>query len=355
MNPLIPTADVIPVSWGWFQFLLLLTLPLHLLCMNALVGSAGIAFYARLRPGENYRRLAHELAKMMPFLVAFTINFGVAPLLFNQVLYGQFLYVSSILMGVFWLAVIPLLIIAYYALYLYDFRFNRLGTAGTLLLALALLVFFAIAFIYTNNMTLMLDPQKWTAYFGNDSGTLLNLGDPTVIPRYLHFIIGALAVGGLAVALFGKLRGRRDPEVGGLAVEIGMKTFFRLTLVSILAGLWFLVALPREIMLMFMGGNLLATLTFIVALILVVVVLLAALRNRVYLTTGLAVGLVVLMSFLRAYVRSGFQGKNFSPNMLEVVPQYGPMILFFVTLVAGVVCIGWMLKQLAGLPKERRY
>jgi hypothetical protein len=355
MNPLIPAADAIPVSWGWFQFLLLLTLPLHLLCMNALVGSAGIALYARLRPDETYRRLAHELAKVMPFLVAFTINFGVAPLLFNQVLYGQFLYVSSILMAVFWLAVIPLLILAYYALYLYDFRFNRPGMAGSLLLGLALLVFFIIAFIYTNNMTLMLDPQKWTAYFGNDSGTLLNLGDPTVIPRYLHFIIGALAVGGLAVALFGKLRARREPELGALAEAVGMKTFFRLTLVAMLAGLWFLVALPREIMLVFMGGDLPATVIFIVALILAVAVLLVALRKRVYLTTGLVAGLVVLMSFLRAYVRTGFHGKNYSPTMLEVVPQYGPMILFFVTLVAGLVCIGWMLKQLAGLPEEPRY
>ncbi len=47
--------------------------------------------------------------------------------------------------------------------------------------------------------------------------------------------------------------------IGALAVTVGMKSFFRLTLVAVLAGLWFLVALPREVMLMFMGKDLLAT------------------------------------------------------------------------------------------------
>jgi len=345
MSPLIPTPDTLPVSWGWFQFLLLLTLPLHLLCMNALVGSAGIALVSRFRHDEASHRLAHELAKVMPFLVAFTVNFGVAPLLFNQVLYGNFLYVSSILMAVFWLAVIPLLILAYYALYLYDFRFNALGKAGTVFLAVSLVIFFAIAFIFTNNMTLMLDPVKWTAYFKNDSGTLLNLTDPTLIPRYLHFVVGALAVGGLFVALFGKLKAAKDPDLAAVAVRTGMNTFTYLTLVQILLGLWFIVTLPKEVMLLFMGDDMLATGIFLVALLVAVLTLVAGLKKRVYLSVGSASVLVILMSFMRAYVRTGFHKPYFSASALPVVPQYSPMVLFFITLVIGLVCIGWMVKK----------
>jgi hypothetical protein len=66
----------------------------------------------------------------------FSVNFGVAPLLFVQVLYGHFFYASSILMAVFWLAVIPLLIAAYYAAYLYGFRFGALGRAGAAVIGL---------------------------------------------------------------------------------------------------------------------------------------------------------------------------------------------------------------------------
>ncbi len=353
MNPLVPTPDILPVAWGWFQFLLLLTLPLHLLCMNAMVGSAAIALYARLRPDEPSRRLAHELAKILPFLVAFTVNFGVAPLLFNQVLYGHFLYVSSILMAVFWLAVIPLLILAYYALYLYDFSFNKAGRTGSLLLAVALLIFFSIAFIFTNNMTLMLDPLKWTAYFQNDHGTILNLADPSLIPRYLHFITGALAVGGLIVAVFGKIRERRDAELGAVAIRLGMNTFAWLTLSQVLVGSWFLVSLPRNIMLLFMGGDTLATALFIAALLLVLLALAAGFRRRVYAAAGAAGALVVLMSFLRAYVRTGFQNPYFSVDALTVVPQYSPMVLFFLSLLLGLVCIGWMIGKVVKSGRER--
>ncbi|MCP3177941.1 hypothetical protein MJO47_12595 [Desulfuromonas sp. KJ2020] len=345
MSPLIPTPDTLPVAWGWFQFLLLLTLPFHLLAMNAMVGSAGLALYARFRPDEPSRQLAHELAKVLPFLVAFTVNFGVAPLLFNQVLYGHFLYVSSILMAVFWLAVIPLLILAYYALYLYDFRFNALGKAGTIFLAMSLLIFFVIAFIYTNNMTLMLLPSEWVAYFQNDGGTLLNLNDPTLLPRYLHFMIGALAVGGLFVALFGKWREKGDAAMAATAVRLGMTTFTWLTLVQILVGLWFLMALPKKVMLIFMGGDMLATVIFLVALILALAVLVTGLKKKVYLTASLAVTLVVLMSFMRAYVRMGFHEPYFSVRSLLVVPQYSPMWVFFLSLVAGLLCIGWMIKK----------
>ncbi|BCA79708.1 hypothetical protein [Desulfuromonas sp. AOP6] len=345
MSPLIPTPDTLPVAWGWFQFLLLLTLPFHLLAMNAMVGSAALALYARFRADEPSHRLAHELAKILPFLVAFTVNFGVAPLLFNQVLYGHFLYVSSILMAVFWLAVIPLLILAYYALYLYDFRFNSLGKAGTVFLAMSLLIFFVIAFIYTNNMTLMLLPTQWVAYFQNAAGTLLNLSDPTLIPRYLHFMIGALAVGGLFVALFGKLKENRDREMADAVVRLGMNAFTWLTMVQILLGLWFLMALPKKVMLIFMGGDTVATLIFLLGLILAILVLVTGLKKKVYLTTGLAVVLVFLMSFMRAYVRMGFHEPYFSVRSLVVVPQYSPMWVFFLSLVAGLLCIAWMVKK----------
>jgi hypothetical protein len=32
-------------------------------------------------------------------------------------------------------------------------------------------------------------------------------------------------------------------------------------------------------------------------------------------------------------------------DRLQVVPQYSPMIFFFITLVAGLVCIGWLLQK----------
>lgn len=351
MSPLVPAADTIPVAWGWFQFLLLLTLPVHLLCMNMLLGFCGLSLWARLRGDDTSHRLAYELARVIPFLVAFTVNFGVAPLLFNQVLYGQFLYVSSILMAVFWLAVIPLLIFAYYAIYLYDFRFRSLGRAGAVFIGLALLAILCVAFIFSNNLTLAMDPTTWKAYFQNASGTLLNLGEPTLIARYLHFVVGGFAIGGLSVAVFARFWRKRDPQLAEQAARVGLQTFSYLTMAQVLLGLWFLLVLPRDIMLIFMGRDLLATGIFAVALVLALLVILTGMRKKVGLTAGLAVLVLVLMTVMREYARIAYHAPYFQAGTLEVVPQYSSLVMFLVTLVAGLACIAWMLKQVLMIRK----
>ena len=163
MNPvdLIPVADTLTAANGWFQFFLMLTFPLHLFAMNAMLGCGLVAFISHLHPGRAHHELSHELAKALPFLVAFTVNLGVAPLLFVNVIYGHLLYSSTVLMGLYWLAVIPLLIIAYYLAYIYDFSFIKLGNLAMFVLLAALAMLLAVGFIFSNNMTMMISPASW--------------------------------------------------------------------------------------------------------------------------------------------------------------------------------------------------
>lgn len=355
MNQLIPSPDTLPVSWGWFKFLLMLIFPLHLLFMNAMLGATAIALLARFKKDETALRLAHSLARAIPFLTAFAVNLGVAALLFIQVLYGQFFYTSSVLMALFWLAVIPLLMTAYYLLYLYDFRFKTLGAAGGVIPGLVFVIFLVIAFIYTNNMTLMLKPQAWSAYFGNASGTILHLNDPALWPRYLHFIIGGTAIGGLFVALLGKFREKTDAALAEAAISIGMKTFAYLTMAQIMAGFLFMILLPRPVMQMFMGGDPIATTLFVVGLLLASAVAATGMKGMVYLSTGLAVPLVYVMSFMRDFVRTGYLQPFFSPASLVVAfTQYAPMLIFLAALILGVIIICWMVNKaiMAGADRE---
>ena len=341
---MIPTPDSIPTAWGYFQFLLLLTFPLHLFFMNAVIGSSAIALSAHLKGDDQSRDLAYELAKAIPLLIALAVNFGVAPLLFTQVLYGHLLYTSSVLMGVFWILIIPMLLIAYYATYWYDFKFATLGRAGILVLAFGYLVFLIIGFFLSNNMTLMLHPETWGAYLDNSAGTLLNTGDSSLWPRYLHFMVGGSAIGGLFVALYGRFIARRDQALGAHATVVGLKLFLALTLVQIAIGVWFLVALPREQMLIFMGRNGLATASFMIALVLILAALFTALKKRVYLTAGLAAVLVYCMVFMRDFLRGGYLRDVFTMEMLQVVPQYSSLFLFLITLVIGLALVIWMLR-----------
>lgn len=345
MNSLIPTPDTIPVAWGWFYFLLMLTFPMHLLLMNAMLGTTAIALHSKMKRDEVSTRLSHELAKTIPLLVAFAVNLGVAALLFIQVLYGNLIYTSSILMGRFWLAVVPLLIIAYYALYLFDFRFKQLGRAGTAIVALSFLIFLSTAFIFTNNMTMMLDPRKWAAYFDNPGGTILNLSYVPLLPRYLHFIVGGLAVGGLFVAILGRYKWKKDPEVGSAAMNIGMKFFTNFTMAQIVFGFWFLGSMPRNVIMPFLGGDWRATALLLSGILLALHILMNGIKRNIFLAAAGVVPIVYIMSFMRDFVRTEYLKPYFSPSGLVVAPQYSPMVMFFCVLAVAVVCIIWMVRK----------
>lgn len=341
----IPQPDTIPVSWGWFQFLLLLTFPLHLLAMNAMLGGLAIGILQHIKGGTVQKQLAHRIAIALPLVIAFVVNLGVAPLLFVQVLYGQFLYSSSILMGVFWILIVPVLIVAYYSAYLYDFRFTQLGSAGPWVAVLAFSLLIVIGFFFSNNMLLMAAPEQFGAYFAHKGGTFLSIGLPEFWPRFLHMIFGSLAIGGLFVALLGRFRAAANPQLAKHAEKIGLQWFLVLTSGNILVGFWYLFSLPKEVMLLFMGHHSGATTAFIIALLLAAGTLYGAWKKRFWLCFYHAIGLVVVMSFMRSWVRSAFLEDVFSLDALQVVPQYSPMIFFFVTLLAGIVCLGWLIKK----------
>ncbi|SJZ96343.1 hypothetical protein SAMN02745119_02146 [Trichlorobacter thiogenes] len=348
MNPatLIPIADTLTAPNGWFQFFLMLTFPLHLFAMNAMLGAGLVAFISHLYPGRAYRELSHELAKALPFLVAFTVNLGVAPLLFVNVIYGHLLYSSTVLMGLYWLAVIPLLIIAYYLAYIYDFSFKQLGNLAMFVLLAVLVLLLTVGFIFSNNMSMMISPVSWSRWFTTPGGTLLNLADPTLLPRYLHIITGSLAVGGLFSALYASTLLKSDPEVSEAGKKLGMQLFSWLTLLQFGVGTWFLLTLPQKTMSRFMGGSPVATLLLVVGVLLAVATLITGFKRLVLPTVCLTLPLVYVMSFMRDVVRGNFLAPYFNPSTVPVQVQWSPLIFFLVTLMLGLVLVVWMLSKL---------
>ena len=51
------------------------------------------------------------------------------------------------------------------------------------------------------------------------------------------------------------------------------------------------------------------------------------------------------MTFLRSWLRAGYLQDVFTLDQLQVVPQYSPMVFFFITLVAGIFCLGWLIRK----------
>lgn len=349
MDPtfLVPAVDSVPAAPIWFESLRVGGFFAHLLLMNTVLGLSLIAFALEARslfvgPEDPLRGPLHVVAKKIPTALALAVNFGVVPLLFLQVVYGQFFYTSSTLMAWYWLSVVGLVLVAYYGLYVYDFKFHAPALVKTALLAVVAGCLLTTAFIYVNNMTLMLDPQQWTGYFGRPTGALLNWGEPTLWPRYLHFVLGSLAVGGLLFAHFQTAKAKNGDPAAVRAVRVGLRWFGHATFFQLLAGLWFLLALPSRVSAPLLAGGL-PLLVFIAGIACGLLALLFAVKQLLWSTTWATLATLVFMVALRELVRGYYLAPYFTPADLKVVPQYSPMVFFFGSLAVGLGCIAWML------------
>ena len=184
MTPAIPLADPLPLPApvGLLWVLLQLTFTLHLVAMNVVLGGSILALhwrFSRRAEGAPHRAaLVAFFARALPVAVAATVTLGVAPLLFVQVLYGRLFFTSSILMAWFWLAVIPLVILAYYGAYLLAFRGEASPGRSRALAAGVTALFAAVGFLYVSNVTRALRPGTFLdAYHASGRGVVLNLGD----------------------------------------------------------------------------------------------------------------------------------------------------------------------------------
>jgi len=350
----IPQIDPLPLPappwllWG----LLMLTFFLHVLPMNFVLGSSFIHLVSRFRmDDDNHRRLANWLGKTTPTVVAAAITFGVAPLLFVQTLYGRLLFSGSILMAWFWFAVVPLLILAYYGTYLIAFKQEVLGKASAFVSVLVTLIFLCIGFIYSNNMSMMLRPDTFLeSYRAEARGLHLNLADPTLIPRFLHMLLGAVAVAGLVVCLLGAANLAKDREHARWAIRYGALWFVVPTALNFLAGLWWLGMLPRDVMLRFAGKSVIATSSLTLGALfglgaLIMMTLSINAKEPEKLVKGSAWSLVltlVAMIFSRDQVRQGMlELAGFQlPTWIE--PQWGVIGIFAVLLVAALATTIWM-------------
>ncbi|RMD97792.1 MAG: hypothetical protein D6814_08805 [Calditrichaeota bacterium] len=346
---IIPVTDPIPLPapYWLFKLLLVLTFILHIVAMNFLLGGGILAAFARFfaKGRENYLLLANDTAKKLPAFFAATITLGIAPLLFLQVLYGQYFYTSSIIMAWPWLLVLALITLAYYGLYLVAFKNTGTSQAFSWALLVSMVLIFVVGFLYSNNFTLMQTPAKWASkYFADSSGWNLNWGDRTLIPRFLHFFVAALAVGGLMVAGVGFFQWKKDASRARFLMQYGGKWFMFATMAQFLVGIWFLVSLPREKMLLFMGDNLLATVAIFIGIgggLAAIFIMSSALRQEdprkgIAAAMALTAIVIVFMAIMRDVLRDAYLQAYFQPSNFAIKTQWDVLILFLVLFIAGV-------------------
>ncbi len=178
----------------WFIWLFkVLGFSLHMVPMNLWYAGLISLLFLRWLGNDHARRLSDRIINAMPIIVAIGINLGIVPLLFTQVAYYQAFYPSTILMAWPWFSVIPLLMIAYYGVYIYviGLRHARLTPARKASGWLAAILFVVIGFIFANNFSLMTNLGAWgglwqaTSVAGAPLGIALNTAQPSLWPRWL--------------------------------------------------------------------------------------------------------------------------------------------------------------------------
>ncbi len=354
MISVIPQLDPVPLPApaALLWFLLLLTFTLHVLPMNLVLGGSLIGAVARWRAGRGQvhdAELARWIGKALPILISTAVTTGVAALLFLQVLYGRLFFVSSVLMASLWLAVVPLLIVAYYSAYAVAFR----GAGASAWLSWMVAgIFLTVAFIYANNMSLLLRPGAFRGmYMASAGGFHLNIADPALPPRFLHLVTGAVAVSALGIALLGAAKRRTDPAFGGWAVQYGCAWFAGATILNLVFGVWFLASLPSATLLQLLGRNLIGTALLASGIVfamasLAFVMGAAQLREPLKAVIGAAAALVIAVALMigtRDFVRRSVTGAAGLEAPRWIVPQWGPIVIFAALLLVALALVGWMI------------
>lgn len=364
---LIPPKDEfgLPGPLWLFEFLLPATFFLHVLFMNIALGTALLAIpLTWLGRGKPHVATAlHDLYAAWPVAMSLTVTTGIAPLLFVQVLYGHFFFVSSILMGWWWLAILIALLAAFYGIYVAkaavgqgaDPAKNQSARPPSALhwfaLTIIALACIFIAAMFTANSTLMLLPDGWKqVHEGRQLGWTVH---PMFWPRLAHNLIGSVAVTGMFLAIRSRLSRDLESDARLKMISVGLLIAFVATCVQIADGVWFVITIFHDVVHAFhefTPGTILWGLAVLTAVALLVT-LFRALEHperpsSVWIPAGLLAFILVGMSAGRERVRMGMLQRHAEKLFTEtdVRPQTLTAILFFLTLAAGLALIAMMVR-----------
>lgn len=368
-------------SPDWFvlfvQFFKVLGFTLHLVPMNLWYAGIMVALLLQLRGGDHGSRFASRLMKQMPVIVALGVNFGVVPLLFTQFAYYRVFYPATILMAWFWLAIIALLIPAYYGVYIYatGLRENGAGLTPWKKAAgwCAAIFFIVIGFLFTNGFSLMAHVEAWPELWLNSNtggaalGTALNVADPQLWPRWLLLFGLALTTTAAWMRLDAAwLAGKESNEYKQWASRFAAKLHTVGMVWFAAAGSWYAFGTWTSEVQTAMSEGPRHALTIVTAMSPGLPwVLLWVYRSRpASRTVALLIGLaqfgvlavnaisrqVVQDLSLRGYLDVADQLGDAADQLADV--QWSPLIAFLVLFVAGLGVVVWMITQVVKAPAD---
>jgi hypothetical protein len=276
------------------------------------------------------------------------VTLGIAPLLFIQVLYGNFFYSANVLIAGWWLLVVPLVIANFYLFYYARGRVKASDGLRPLLPLVMMTVFVLLTLTLSSNMTLMQTPSAWTE--ARTAGPLsLFLGSRVAIRAPFAFL-GFLAIGGLLTAILGRGGFMHDATADTQAIRTGLRLTLGASLLQLGWGVLMTAALPADQRGALLDGGMTTVCfyTAIAAMVLVPVIAAWALTRRSWPALAATAATLFLAATTIAFTRDGLRqavlAPHFSVSSVAVHPQWGAFAMFLVFLVVGLGAIVALLK-----------
>jgi hypothetical protein len=345
----IPALDPAPLPGPlWlFEALWLVTFVVHLVAMNLVVGGSLLAVASGFGDAAVRRAAPKVLLEINSWAISLAITFGIAPLLFLQVILGRFFYTATVLVAWTWLGMLGILTVAYYLNYLAKARVKK-GREARLVIAVEAVLFLAIAAIQVAVNLLHQQPERWSSVFARAAAAF---SDPAFAPRFLHVVVAAIAVSGLGLLWVARRAAGRSlsaveaEALGGL----GTKAALFATGLQLVVGLWLFGALPRGVLPELVRGA--AVLPIALSIVLTLALLVALVRGDRLLgtATGLMAATIAMMVVTRHQVRALSLAPARVGESPVVVPQWDAIALF---LGAFVLCVGLTLYAIARARKD---
>ncbi|MEF3312107.1 cytochrome c class I [Paenibacillus sp. GYB004] len=305
----------IPGNMPLFEVLIVIGFILHLIYVNIVVAGSVNAVLLEIRGILKRDKVADGLALQLATLVSIhksiAVVLGVAPLLIISTIYTQFFYPSTILIGKWWLMLIPLLIISFLLLYVYKFTWDKWQDRKKLHLSFGIagaIILLFVPLLFITNVASMLHPELWSGSKGFFDSLFRY---PTIWQRYFHFMAASFAIIGMYMYGWGRRKIRvKDDPVYRLAQTFGKGSAFLFTLLQLIAGPFLLLSMSSEVRSSFLGGSAFHTSLLVVSVTLAFVLIVLLFRlykadsRKLFISSAVVLLVIMgLMSWIRHEVR----------------------------------------------------
>lgn len=365
------TLPGLPAPFWFIQLFKVLGFVMHMVPMHLWFAGFILALILLRRRGTPAAQWGRRMVSVMPVVIAFGVNFGIVPLLFVQVAYPWAFYPATILVAWFWLAIVLLLIPAYYGVYAYTFGLKReQGPAAwqTVFGWVSAGLFIVLGLLFAHGFSLVASPGAWKELWmsqevgGAVTGTAHFFGSATVWARWsMMFGLAILTTAAWTVLDAGVFAPKDDHAYRRWAPQFAWKLALVGAVWVAATGSWYVFGTWPEAVSQVMWSGPWAVLTLLTGISpAVLVAVLTWRRNQPAdaLAAGGAVAAQLLVLSLNGISRQVVQNLELKPlaevwsQPLDV--QWSPLIAFLLAFVFGACVIAWMIAQVVKLPGQEK-